>query len=418
MPKVAKALSDKAVKALANKPEIGFHPVGGTPGLALQVKNENAASWILRTAIAGKRSDVGLGSYPTITLANARKYAAEMKGRIQNEGFNPIVERRRIRSKAASERGKAVTFREVAREFIQKKSDDFGGKNIGQRIKKMESMLDAYVYPTLGQMLPADIELAHIQKVLDPIWREKTETANRARLYIEKIIDLATVKGLRTAQNPARWAGNLDHIYTKPSKISPTKHRESLPRTELPAFMRDLRARDTLSARVLEFTILTASRPGEARAARWEHIDLDAKTWTIPSDEMKEGKEHVVPLCSALVKMLNDLPRESELVFTSIKGKQISDVIVTKLAKKITPNITVHGFRSTFKDWAREHTTYADEVSELALAHVGTDSTRAAYARDKLVNKRRQMMADYEQFCITGPVPAGDVIPIGTKKRG
>ena len=212
MPKVAKALSDKAVKALANKPEIGFHPVGGTPGLALQVKNENAASWILRTAIAGKRSD-----------------AAEMKGRIQNEGFNPIVERRRIRSKTASERGKAVTFREVAREFIQKKSDDFGGKNIGQRIKKMESMLDAYVYPTLGQMLPADIELAHIQKVLDPIWREKTETANRARLYIEKIIDLATVKGLRTAQNPARWAGNLDHIYTKPSKISPTKHRESLP---------------------------------------------------------------------------------------------------------------------------------------------------------------------------------------------
>jgi integrase len=421
LPKRAIELSHKQVMALRRK--VGLHSVGGVAGLALQVKSETSASWILRTVIAGKRPDIGLGSFPEVSLANARANAADIKARIKaaekiGEVYNPIEERRRLRSKAASERVKAVTFSEVAAEFVKKKADDFGGKGIGKRIQKIERMLEVYAYPTLGQMLTADIELVHIQNVLDPIWKIKTETANRLRLYIEKIIDLATVKGLRTAQNPARWSGNLEQIYTKPSKISPTKHREALSVVELPEFMRKLRSCETLAALVLEFTILTGARPGEARAARWEQIDLTAKTWTIPGGEMKEGKGHVVPLCNALVRMLNSLPRESELVFTGTTGGEISDVSVSDQAKKFAPGITVHGFRSTFKDWAREHTDYADEVSELALAHVGTDATRAAYARDKLVAKRRQMMADYERFCITGPVAAGDVVSIGTKMRG
>lgn len=401
MPKRAKALTDKQVKALANKPKLGLHSVGGTgaEGLALQVKSENAASWVIRVKIGDKRRDIGLGSYPVVSLAEARERAIHTRRQISN-GIDPVQEKKAHRSALKAAELASVTFKDVAIEYVRKKESEYTGKAVAQRIQKLESQLEVYVYPIIGTLLPGDIKLPQVEKILSPIWNTKVETANRIRLHIEKIMDLAKVRHLYTGENPARWKGHLDQILTKPSKVADVTHRAALPVSELPGFMHQLRQQSGTSAKVLEFQILTACRPGEARAAKWDQIDLIGKKWTIPAGDMKERKEHVVPLCEHLVTLLESLPRENDLIFPNTKGGQLTDVAVSKVAKKIYPGITCHGFRSTFKDWARTHGKhYSDEVSELQLAHVSTDATRVAYARDKLLGERRQMMQDYELYC-------------------
>lgn len=401
MPKRAKALTDKQIKSLANTPKLGFHSVGGAgaDGLALQVKSSNASSWVLRVTIGEKRRDIGLGGYPLITLAQAREKAIDTKRQIVN-GIDPIQEKKKRRSALIADELASVVFKDIAREYVRKKENEYTGKAVIQRIKKLESQLEVYVYPVIGDLLPSDIKLPQIEKILSPIWHSKVETANRIRLHIEKIMDLAKVRHLHTGDNPARWKGHLDQIFSKPSKVSNVVHRPALPVAELRGFMAELRSMHSISSQTLEFQILTACRPGEARAARWSQIDLSEKTWTVPASDMKERKEHIVPLCKRLVTLLKSLERDSALIFPNAIGKQLTDVAVSKVAKKISPDITCHGFRSTFKDWARTYgKNYADEVSELQLAHVSTDTTRVAYARDKLLEERRSMMQEYESFC-------------------
>ena len=262
-------------------------------------------------------------------------------------------------------------------------------------------------------MSVAEIELAHIVGVLKPIWITRTETATRVRQRIESVLAWAQVSGYRTGDNPARWKGNLEHALPKPSKVRKVKHFAALPWQEVGAFMADLRTRDGISARALEFAILTATRSGEVRGATWEEIDLDGKVWTIPGERMKAGKPHRVPLSGPVIELLKKLPQleGSPYVFSSIRGGQLSDMALSSVTRRMKVDAVPHGFRSSFKDWCRSSTAYPDEVSELALAHVSSDSTRAAYARDELLSKRANLMRDWAKFCDTLPSEA-DVVPI------
>jgi len=284
-----------------------------------------------------------------------------------------------------------------------------------KHVQQWTNTLSTYASPILGKMAVSAIELPHIVQVLEPIWHTKTETAGRVRGRIEKVLAWATVSGFRTGENPARLKDNVDLALGKPSKIKKAKHFTALPYAELPEFMAELRQRPAVSARALEFAILTAARSGEVRGATWEEIDLDAAIWTIPAERMKAGKPHKVPLCPAAVEILKEIPQleGSELIFTAPRGGKFSDVALTALLKRMEIKATAHGFRSTFKDWAREQTAYADEVSELALAHVNSDATRAAYARSELIDKRRQLMQEWANYCRNGKQVSASVAAIG-----
>lgn len=418
MPKKAKELTATQVKRLTHsiskttgKPYNALHPVGGVAGLLIQVTPSGAKSWIYRTTVGGKRRNIGLGGFPDVTLAGAREKAREYREMIER-GIDPIEQRQAARQSLIVEQGKSLTFDDAARQFLAVKSREF--KN-PKHVQQWTNTLSTYASPILGKMAVSAIELPHIVQVLEPIWHTKTETAGRVRGRIEKVLAWATVSGFRTGENPARLKDNVDLALGKPSKIKKAKHFTALPYAELPEFMAELRQRPAVSARALEFAILTAARSGEVRGATWEEIDLDAAIWTIPADRMKAGKPHKVPLCPAAVEILREIPQleGSELIFTAPRGGKFSDVALTALLKRMEIKATAHGFRSTFKDWAREQTAFADEVSELALAHVNSDATRAAYARSELIDKRRQLMQEWANYCRNGKQVSASVAAIG-----
>lgn len=409
MPKKVDELSDAEVRRLRHKvsngtPVKALHAVGGVAGLLLQCSPpvDGAAiggrSWILRTTIGGKRSDVGLGGYPDISLTKAREKAREIKAGIL-QGVDPVINRRAKRSELLREQAKSVTFEQLADEYVLKKSREL---KTAKQVQKLSNHLKTYAFPVLGKMVVADIEHAHVVKVLEPIWETKNETASRVRLSIERILDLARVKGLRTGDNPAGWKGKLDHAFPAREKVAKVQHYNALPVDELPEFMGKLHPQDSPATKALEFAILTAARSGEVRGAKWDEIDFNAKLWAIPAERMKKGKAHTVPLSDEALKLLEAMPRLDEHIFIGTRGRPLQDGLVSKAPKKIGYDVTAHGFRSTFKDWARKYTAYADELSELALAHVNSDSTRAAYARDGLIEKRRLLMADWAKFCYRG----------------
>nr|BBD50129.1 putative P4-family integrase [Haliea sp. ETY-M] len=434
MPKIAKQLTALQVERLRHKPngKPAYHAVGGVPGLLLQCrppapgKDIGARSWVLRTVVGSKRRDIGLGGFPGVTLSMARDRAREAKQLIF-EGIDPVDHRRALRSALAREQEKTRTFKQVAEKFAKKKGAEF---KTTKQLQKLEGHLRDYIYPRLGHMIVSDIERAHVIAVLEPIWETKTETATRVRGTIESVLDLAHVEGLRTGENPARWKGNLELGLVKPDKATKRVSRPSLAYAELPAFWRQLSQSDAMGARALQFQILTAARPGEARTARWEHIDFTAKIWTIPADDMKGGKEHRVPLSECAIKVLKSTPRLSDYVFASRNGGPISNVMPTKSLqalhdKKLAADgigyvdhkqdgrrITAHGFRSTFRTWSQEHTKYREEVLELALAHVNSDATRAAYARSELIEQRAKLMRDWERFVLNGPRQGKKVVGI------
>jgi integrase len=255
----------------------------------------------------------------------------------------------------------------------------------------------------------ADVEMSHVLSVIEPIWRDKTHTANRVRQRMEAVFDWAIARKYRESANPAAWKGNLAEVLPKPTKISTVKHHRALPWQEIPGFMRRLRKRTGMSARALEFAILTAARSGEVRFATWNEIDLDAALWVVPGQRTKNGKAHRVPLSKEVVALLRTLPRfeNEDTVFTASRGGSLSDMSLSSLTRKMDVDAVPHGFRSSFKDWARNCTDASDEVSELALAHVNSDSTRAAYARDELLEQRSIMMEQWARFCCN-PIPLGE----------
>jgi integrase len=382
----------------------GLHAVGGVSGLALQVADSGARSWVLRVRVGGARRYVGLGAYPEVSLSEARAKASAVKARMR-EGADPVAERRAARAAQA----RALTFQRAAEACYAAKAVEFRNpKHAAQWI----GTLRQYAFPVIGALPVADIELAHIVAVLEPLWIEKTETATRVRQRIEAVLNWATVSGHRRGDNPARWRGNLDALLPKPRKLKRVEHHAALHCNDVAAFMATLRQQSGMAARALEFAVLTAARSGEVRGMRWGEVDFDARMWTVPAERIKSGKRHRVPLSDDALRLLEAVPRAlgTDLVFWSVRNRALSDNALTKVLKRMGVGVTAHGFRSTFKDWARTHTAYADEVSELALAHVSNDATRAAYARDELMPQRERLMRDWARWCRT--VPEGAVLPL------
>lgn len=430
MPIKARELSATEVRRLAcstgkdGKPYNTLHAVGGVSGLLLQVTPSGAKTWLLRTKVGSKRRSIGLGGFPDVSLAEARRKAQDYKEKIA-AGIDPVEERKAARRALIAQQLSTKTFSDAAREYIRMKAKEFRNP---RQAAQWESSLDTYAMPHIGKVPVRDIDLPHIKAVLDPIWETKTETANRVRGRMENILGWCAVHGYRSNENPAKWQGYLDEVYPSPEKIKKKGHHTALPVTEMPEFMASLKDRAGTAARALEFLILTASRTSEVigdkrigkRGITWAEIDLKKRIWTVPKDRMKSGKPHRVPLTDAAMEVLKAIPEgdENDLVFPGPKGSIPSNNFLSAVLKRMEVTATAHGFRSTFKDWAREYTAYADEVSELALAHVNSDATRAAYARSELIDKRRQLMQDWETFCYHGQAEtdSGKVVAIGGAK--
>lgn len=411
--------------AVSNLKQPGLHAVGGVAGLYLQIlpprtgpdgQETLARTWVLRVMIGGKRRDMGLGSFgmvgdrsPAVSLAAAREAARKAREKIQS-GIDPIEERKALRSALRAESAKVMTFEEAAKAYVA--AHEKSWRNDKHR-QQWVNTLKTYAHPHLGKLSVADIELAHVLAVLEPIWAGKTATATRLRGRIETILDWAIARGLRQGLNPARWRGHLDKMLAAPSKIAKVEHHSALRFADVPAFMVRLRAAEGMGARALEFAILTATRSGETRGAKWSEIDLAEKVWIIPADRMKAGREHRVPLSAPAVALLHALPRidGSDLVFPSPKGGQMSDMTLLAVMRRMDLDAVPHGFRSTFRDWAAERTNYPRDVAEMALAHTIGDKVEAAYRRGDLFAKRARMMADWAR-AVSAPPMAENVTNI------
>lgn len=392
----------------------GLHGVGGVAGLYLQVAKGGSRSWILRATIGSKRRDIGLGGYPDVTLSQARDMAREARARIR-EGIDVIAEREAARQALIAAQAKRLTFADAARAKHASIISEF--RNVKHRADWLSS-LERYAFPVIGEMDVADIETAHVLAVLRPIWEEKTETATRVRQRMEAVFSWASVGRYRTGDNPARWVDNLKELLPTPAKVAKTSNFAALPWQEVPAFMAVLAKRDGIGARALEFAILTAARSKEVRGMVWDEVDLKAGIWTLPGERMKAGKPHAVPLSPQALTIIEAQPRmaESPYVFTSNRGKMLSDMTVSAVCRRMGVDAVPHGFRSSFKDWARNRSSYPDEVSELCLAHVNSDATRAAYARDGLLAQRSRLLKDWARFCNSPFSESGEVVNLRERR--
>ena len=392
-----------------NTKAAGMYNDGG--GLYLRVAPSGSKGWIFRYRDRGtcKLRDMGLGSIHTVGLRDARELAAQQRSLLQAQR-DPIAERKRERAKLRAAAGKVLTFDEAAKLCHETKASEFRSR---KHKNDWINSLTTHASPIIGDLSVSDIEVRHVESVLKPIWEAKTETATRVRQRIESVMSWATAREYRSGDNPARWQGILEHYLPKPSKIREIKHHAALPWQKVGSFMADLRKRDDMGPRALEFAILTAARSSEVRFAIWDEFDFDAKVWTVPGDRMKAGKPHRVPLSKDVVELLRALPRleHSPFVFPAPRGGALSDMAMSAVCRRMKVNAVPHGFRSTFKDWARSMGRYNDEVSELALAHVNSDATRAAYARDELLPQRAKLMTEWADFCDIA-FHTGDVVPL------
>ena len=394
---IAKELSPLAVSRLT---EPGFHRVGGVTGLYLQINERGARSWVLRMMVGTKRRELGLGGFPTVGLADARTKARAVREQVEN-GLDPIAEKRKKREMLIAEQ-RRPTFKKCAEQFMAMKSAEW--RNDKHR-QQWVNTLNQYAYPTIGDLPVHEISQRHVLTILEPIWTVKTETANRVRGRIENVLDWATAHGDRTGVNPARWRGQLDKLLPSPKKIAKVVHHPALPYEQLAEFQRRLNQYPSISAKALGFAILTAARSGEVRGATWEEIDFAKRIWTVPADRMKGGKEHRVPLSRRAIALLKTLPpQKTGIVFATQKGNALSDMALTMLLRGVWPGITAHGFRSTFRDWAAEQTSFPREVCEQALAHALPNQVEAAYRRSDLFDKRRELMDQWAAFCRKKPL--------------
>jgi integrase len=383
-------LTDRTVKTAGP----GRYGDGTVKGLMLVVRDNGSRAWVLRYQIGGRRRDMGLGPYPEVGLADAREKALEARRLIKRDGKDPIAERGRAKLK---------TFKEAAKALIESKRP--GWRN-AKHAAQWSSTLETYAYPKLGALDVQAMDTDAVLDVLRPIWTTKTETASRVRQRIEAVLDYATAIRARTGDNPARWRGHLDHLLPRPSKVRAVKHHAALDWRQAPTFMAKLSKRQGIDARALAFTILTAARSGEVRGMRWGELDLDDAVWTVPPNRIKAGREHRVPLQPAAIALLGNPRGPHELVFPSPikKGKPLSDATLAAVLERMKHgDVTVHGFRSTFRDWAGETTAHAREVVEAALAHRLKDKAEAAYARGDLFQKRRRLMQDWADYLASSP---------------
>lgn len=384
----------------------GRHSDGG--GLILNVGAGGSRSWVFRYQYRGRRHDLGLGPWPTVKLADARARAGELRqGLVRDE--DPLA--LRLRQKA-----ERLTFAEAARQLIEQKRSEWSN---AKHAAQWTSTLEAYVFPTLGPLDVAQIGTAHVLHCLEPIWTGKPETASRVRQRIEAVLDYATARGSRSGDNPARWKGHLETMLAKPTKVRRREHFPALPWRDMPAFMGKLRQRTGAAALALEFLVLTASRSRPIRLLEWRHLDLEQKVWIAPAGLMKMAVEHRVPLGQAALDVLKRAREEApprsdaDLVFPGARqGRPLSDMSLTAVLKRMKrDDVTVHGFRSTFTDWAHERTAFPQVAVDQALAHAIGSKVEAAYRRGDLFDKRRRLMDAWAGYCASTPTAAA-VVPI------
>jgi integrase len=412
---------------VAREKEPGLYGDGG--GLYLQITVRGSKSWIFRfwvverdpaTAeivrdpttkkVKGRLREMGLGACITVSLAEARQRALECR-KLRENGIDPIDAREAARRQVALEHAKSIKFKDAAATYMA--AHRVAWKN-DKHAAQWVSTLQTYAYPLLGDVSMQAIDTALVMKVIEPIWSEKPETANRLRGRIESILDWATVRGYREGENPARWRGHLDKLLPSRAKVRKTQHHSALAYAELPAFMTVLRQQEGIAARALEFTILTAARTSETIGARRSEFDYQGKLWAIPAERMKAGKEHRVPLSERARELIATAAEaDNEFVFPGGRlGQPLSNMAMLKLLERMgRDDLTVHGFRSTFRDWASERTNFPGEVVEMALAHTIESKTEAAYRRGDLFEKRRRLMDAWAAFCSAAAVPCA-VVPL------
>lgn len=418
MPDKKNALSDTHIRALIKRGADGLYAVGGVAGLSLQIKAPANTSWILRTVVAGKRRYIGLGGYPEVSLAMARDSAREIKAKVR-QGIDPIAEKRTNREALAKQSRLAKTFREVADDYIKVKSETYDGKNVAKQVQKLTNQLETYAHPFIGKLPISEVSASHLEQLFMPIWLTKRETATRVRIHIEKIIDRAINLGLYAENNPAKL-NVLRELLPEPKgklkkKLKATQ-RPTLPHSEMPRFFAHVSGDDTVAGKALMFQILCASRPSEVRYAKWTDIDLKEKLWSVPADDMKMGEEHIVPLSDAAIAVLDSMPKLGQYIFSMDGSKPINENAQNNRIKALSSHVvelggapyldpkqnkiaTAHGFRSTFKNWCTDETTYKDTVSEAALSHAVGDTSRRAYATTTQLPKRVLLMQEWADFC-------------------
>lgn len=394
MPRAINKLSDLKVRS-ASKP--GYLGDGG--GLYLQISSSLTKSWVFRYQLAGKPREMGLGSILTFSLKEARERARRCR-QLVAEGIDPIGERNAERQRQRLESARTKTFDQCAVAFIDAHRE--GWRN-AKHAEQWTNTLSTYASPEIGSNPVQDVDTAAVMRVLGEIWKTKPETASRLRGRIESVLDWATVRGYRAGENPARWRGHLDKLLPKRSKIKKVRHHPALPYAEAPAFFASLHGQEGVAARALEFLILTAGRTGEVIGARWDEVNLEDKIWTVPADRMKAGRPHEVPLSPQAAHILKAQlkVKTGDYVFAGRRPTEaLSNMAMLALLKRMgRTDLTAHGFRSTFRDWAAEQTSFPNEVAEMALAHVVGDKTEAAYRRGTLKNKRRNLMTAWADYC-------------------
>jgi integrase len=388
---------------------------GDGGGLWLQISTWGTKAWIFRFTMQGRARHMGLGPVDTLSLAEARDKARDAR-KLVLDGIDPIEQRKAVQKARWAETAKQITFRDAAQRYID--AHKAGWRN-PKHASQWSATLELYAYPVVGTLPVGAVDTALVLKILEPIWSVKTETASRLRGRIEAVLDWATARHYRQGENPARWRGHLDKLLPAKTKVRKVRHHDAMPYVDIPAFMAELRRQDCISAHALEFTILTAARTGETVGATWDEIDLLTKVWTIPGERTKSGREHRVPLSDRAAELLGKVSREDKNPFVFLgqrAGQGLSNMAMLQLLRGMKGDgLTVHGFRSTFRDWAAEETNFPREVAEAALAHVLRDKTEAAYRRGDALEKRRRLMQAWARHCEAPPREqrgAGTVIPL------
>ena len=416
MPKIAKSLSTVEVNRLKTP---GWHAVGGVAGLLLQVREparegaQITRSWILRVRVGDKRQPFGLGSYPQVSLAEAREQAKRLVADAR-QGVNPKEKKKSARSALLSAAAKNKTFQECADAYMKAHSQDYSND---KHRKQWAATLETYAYPVIGKQLVSGITMRSVldvllqdtqsaDKTVGKLWHTKTETAKRLLGRIKTVLDFATVNEYRTGTNPAQWTGHLDTQLPSPKKLAGIKHHPAISYGDMGDFMARLRANDSMSSKALEFLVLTGVRSGSVRLADRSEIDLTKKLWVIPAEHTKTKQEHRVPLAPQAIKLLLSLPTMAGTtkLFPSTRGGALSDMALSQLMRgmrdrgELHVEAVPHGFRSTFRDWGAEQTSYPDEIRKAASGHTVGDSVQQAYQRTDLLEKRRRMMNDWAEF--------------------
>lgn len=416
MPKIAKPLSDLQVRRITR---VGWHAVGGVAGLLLQVRkptNEGAQmprSWILRIKVGDQRQPIGLGSYPQVSLADAREQGGKLASQAK-QGVNLKAKKRAERSSLIAAAAKNKTFIECAEAYMDAHSSDYTSD---KHRKQWPATLFTYAYPIIGNMLVSDIAMRDVRNVLEQetvvdintkgkLWYVKTETAKRLLGRIKTVLDYATVNQYRSGTNPAQWTGFLSTQLPSPKKLQKKEHHPAVPYQQMGDFISKLRLNPSLSAKALELLILTAVRSGSVRNAEWSEIDLGNALWIIPAEHTKARQEHRVPLQPQAIRLLKSLQKiaGTNLIFPSRTGKALSDMAFSQLMRgmrergELIVEAVPHGFRSTFRDWAAEQTAYPDEIRKAASGHTVGDAVKEAYQRTDLLEKRRNLMNEWGKF--------------------